>query len=104
MTYADLESYWRAFNFTYLVVYSSDGKEEVEILLGPYVDEEYSYRSSAEMTSNETYALTGRDQFFAWFNRGTNLMKLQDYAGAAEAYDQALMLIQPSLRKKGPGE
>ncbi len=33
--------------------------------------------------------MSGRDQFFAWFNRGTNLVALQDYVGAAEAFDKA---------------
>jgi hypothetical protein len=100
MTYADLESYWRAFNFAFLVVYPADRKDDVENLLGPLEDEEYSYRSAAETASNEIYLLTGRDQFFAWFNRGTNLMRLQDYAGASQAYDQAFQLY-PSLPEKG---
>lgn len=100
MSYAELESYWRAFNFAFLVVYPADRKDDVENLLGPLVDEEYSYRSAAETASNEIYLLTGRDKFFAWFNRGTNLMRLQDYAGAAQAYDQAFQLY-PSLPEKG---
>jgi len=100
MTYADLESYWRAFNFAFLVVYLADRKEDVESLLGPLVDEEYSYQSAAETASNEIYLLTGRDQFFAWFNQGSSLMRLQDYGGAAQAYDQAFLLY-PSLPEKG---
>jgi hypothetical protein len=100
MSYADLESYWRAFNFAFLVVYPADRKDDVENVLGPLVDEEYNYRSAAETASNEIYLLTGRDKFFAWFNRGTNLMRLQDYAGAARAYDQAFQLY-PSLPEKG---
>jgi hypothetical protein len=98
MSYADLDSYWRAFNFAFLV-YPADRKDDVENLLGPLVDEEYSYQSAAKTASNEIYLLTGRDQFFAWFNRGTNLMRLQDYAGAAQAYDQAFLLY-PSLPEK----
>lgn len=99
MSYADLESYWRAFNFAFLVVYPTDRREAVERVLGPLVDEGYSYRSAAETASNEIYLLTGRDQFFAWFNRGTSLMRLQDYGGAAQAYDQAFLLY-PSLPEK----
>ena len=100
MSYADIESYWRAFNFAFLVVYPAHRNEDVENLLGPLADEEYSYRSAAETASNEIYLLTGRDQFFAWFNRGTSLMRLQDYAGAAQAYDQAFLLY-PSLPENG---
>jgi tetratricopeptide (TPR) repeat protein len=33
----------------------------------------------------------------AWFNLGTSRYKLQDYQGAAEAYDQALVLIYPTI-------
>jgi tetratricopeptide (TPR) repeat protein len=38
-------------------------------------------------------------QIFAWYNRGTNLVALQDYAAAAEAYDQAFA-IYPALSEK----
>jgi tetratricopeptide (TPR) repeat protein len=40
----------------------------------------------------ESGTLTGREQFFAWFNLGSNLVYLQDYAGAAQAYDSAFAL------------
>ena len=102
MTYDDLESYWRAFNFTYLVVYPPERKEEIETILGPHMDEEYNYRFAAQKASNDIYTLTGRDQFFAWFNRGTNLMKLQDYVGAAEAYDEAFALYPKIQEKERP--
>jgi tetratricopeptide (TPR) repeat protein len=100
MTYEDLKSYWRAFNFTFLVVYPMDRKEDITSLLGLLADEEYGYRLTAETASNEIYLLTDRDQFFAWFNRGTSLMRLQDYTGAAQAYDEAFLLY-PSLPEKG---
>jgi tetratricopeptide (TPR) repeat protein len=51
--------------------------------------------------SEEAFALTGRDQFFAWFNRGSSLVQLQDYAGAAAAYDEAFRLqamLEPEMR------
>ena len=102
MTYDDLESYWRAFNFTYLVVYPSERNQEIEAILGLNMDEEYSYRSAAQTASNEIYALTRRDQFFAWFNRGTSLMELQDYNGAAEAYDKAFLLYPTIPEKERP--
>ena len=102
MTYDDLESYWRAFNFAYLVISLPERKEEVETILGPHLDEEYNYRSAAQTASNEIYALKGRDQFFAWFNRGTNLVRLQDYAGAAAAYDEAFGLYPTIPEKERP--
>jgi hypothetical protein len=100
MSYEDLKSNWRGFNYTFLVVSPMDRKGEVNNVLGALLDEEYGYRSAAETASNEIHLLTGRDQYFAWFNRGTSLMQLQDYAGAAQAYDEAFLLYS-SLPEKG---
>jgi tetratricopeptide (TPR) repeat protein len=99
MKYQDLESYWRAFNFTYIVVYPVKRSKEVMAILGPNADEEKNDRDAAQKASDEIYRLSGRDQFFAWFNRGTNLVRLQDYAGAAAAYDEAFALY-PSIAEK----
>ena len=38
---------------------------------------------AALKASNEVMGLSGRDKFFALYNRGTNLVELQDYGGAA---------------------
>lgn len=92
MEYEDLKSYWRASNFTYIVVYPAKPAEEVATILGTHVDEEFNNRSAAQKAADEIYLLTGRDQFFAWFNRGTNLARVQDYAGAALAYDEAFSI------------
>lgn len=92
LAYDDLERYWRHFNYTYLVVYPVDRHEEVMSLLGPHADEEFNTRAAAQRASDEIFSLTGREQFFAWFNRGSSLVALQDYAGAAAAYDEAFQL------------
>jgi len=99
MKYDNLISYWRAFNYTYLVIYPSEREEDVFTILGPQMDQEYNDRHAAQKASNEIYRTTGRDQFFAWFNRGTNLVRLQDYAGAASAYDEAFT-VYPSIPEK----
>jgi tetratricopeptide (TPR) repeat protein len=41
------------------------------------------------MARQETAALAGQDQAFAWFNLGTSLTLAADWAGAAVAYDAA---------------
>lgn len=100
-TYDQIETYWRHFNFTYLILYPAEREAEVMGLLGPQADETANYLYAAQRASDEIFALTGRDRFFAWFNRGTNLMRLQDHAGAAAAYDSAFQLqaeIPPSQR------
>ena len=99
ISYDTLESNWRAFTFTYLIVYPSEREVEVSALLGPQAEEAFNLEFAAQKSSNEIYALAGRDQFFAWFNRGTVLVALQDYAGAAAAYDEAFALY-PSIPEK----
>jgi len=101
VSYDDVEEYWRNFNYTFLVVYPPERETEVLSILGPLADEEASYRSAAQMASDEIYATTDRDQFFAWFNRGSSLVSLRDYQGAAQAYDAAFKLyasLEPATR------
>jgi tetratricopeptide (TPR) repeat protein len=87
---------WRAFNFTYLIVYPADKEAEVLALLGPDADETANWQNAARKASDEIYALTGIDQYFAWFNRGSSLVQLQDYAGGSAAYDEAFA-VYPSI-------
>jgi hypothetical protein len=90
--YDELESNWRAFNYTYLVIYPPDREGEVLGLLGADADEEVNTAAAAQKASDEIFGLSGRDQLFAWFNRGSNLVAMQDFAGAAAAYDEAFRL------------
>ena len=92
MTYADIIEGWRAFNYLYIVVYPPERETEVKAILGSRWDETTSYQIAAQKSSEEISALSGREQFFAWFNRGTSLTDLQDYAGAAQAYDSAFAI------------
>jgi hypothetical protein len=94
--YDIVESYWRNFNFVYLVAYPPEREAELLALLGRQADYTASVQDAAERAGREALTLTGRDQYFAWFNRGTSLMLLQDYAGAAAAYDAAFQLY-PSI-------
>ncbi len=96
MPYEDILAGWRAFDYLYIVIYPPERETEVKAILGPRWDETSSERIAAQTASDEVYGLSGRDQFFAWFNRGTSLMMLQDYAGAAQAYDQAFT-VYPSI-------
>lgn len=89
VSYADLETYWQHFNYTYIIIYPPQDESRVEGILGPHVDETYNLQYAAQKASDEIFSTSGRQQFFAWFNRATNLMRLQDYAGAAQAYDAA---------------
>jgi hypothetical protein len=92
VSYADMTRNWRAFNFTYLIIYPPERDAEVMALLGPDADETTNDQNAALRASNEIYGLSGIDQYFAWFNRGTNLVALQDYGGAAVAYDESFKI------------
>ena len=101
VSYDVIEEYWRHFNHTYLVIYPEGREAEVLGILGPDADEQNNIRRAAQRASEEIFSTFGRDQFFAWFNRGTNLNQLQDYGGAAAAYDEAFRIyagLDPETR------
>jgi tetratricopeptide (TPR) repeat protein len=91
----DVESFkeeWRAFNYNFLIVYPESEENQLMRTLGQYGNAEASARLAAELASNEIYSTEGVDRFFAWFNRGSSLADLDDYGGAAKAYDEAFSL------------
>jgi tetratricopeptide (TPR) repeat protein len=61
-----------------------------------------NFQHAAQLALTETTNLTGREQFFAWFNLGTNLLYLQDYAGSAQAYDNAFALYASLPQEERP--
>lgn len=95
-SYQDVLEYWRHFNYLYLIIYPPDRAEEVMALLGPHADETANLEYAAELATAEISRLHGRDLFFAWYNLGTSLVRLRDYAAAANAYDNAFPL-QPEI-------
>ncbi len=92
VAYDFVGQFWRHFNFTYAVVHPPERADEVLSILGAQSDPLFNYQYAAELALTETNSLTGREQFFAWFNRGTNLVYLGDYVAAAGAYDTAFAL------------
>jgi len=95
MTYAELtQHWWRDFNYVYLVIYPKERQAELERLLGPRLDETYSYQLAAQKAMNEITTLQGRDLFFAWFNLGSSRVGLADFTEAAQAYDKAFEIYQ----------
>ena len=92
VSYDVIGQFWRHFNFAYVVVFPPERAADVHAILGPQSDPQQNFRSAAELAVSEANSLTGREQFFAWFNLGANLVHLQDYGGAAQAYDTAFSL------------
>ncbi len=93
---------WRAFDNVFIVAYPPEKEQNLMAVLGDYADADNANRIAARNASDESYTLTGNDQFFALFNRGTSLVNLQDYAGAATAYDAAFKLYPSLVEKKRP--
>jgi tetratricopeptide (TPR) repeat protein len=91
--YDYIDSMWKDFNFTYIVLYQAEREAEVNALLGVDADE----RANAERAlrvAQETASANQTDAF-AWFNMGSNFLKLGMYNEAAVAYDKARNLGLP---------
>lgn len=80
---------WRAFNYTYLVIYPPDRQQQVLDILGLQAYDNFNNHTAAQKAQAETAVLSGRDLFFALFNRGVSLTALRDYSSAATAFDAA---------------
>jgi len=91
--YTELEEKWRAFNYVFIVVYPPDKENDVLNALGPLADVTTAYQIALNRAMTEATTLPDvRDRYFAWFNAGTSLVYLQDYATAASSYDTAFGL------------
>ena len=83
---------WRSFNYIFIVVYPTERTQDVVNLLGLWHDESWARQHALEIATEEENQLEDNDLFFAIFNQGTSLVKLQRYAEAAAAYDRAFAL------------
>jgi tetratricopeptide (TPR) repeat protein len=85
---------WRAFNYIFVVVYPYEREAQVLSLLGDWADNEWATQHALNIAENESRTLSGIDQYFAWFNKGTSYVSLAqpDYSNAALAYDYAFGL------------
>ena len=91
-SYESLLTEWKGFNHTYTVLYPPEKEQEMLDLLGEDADETQNFKNAYLKASELVYQETGMDQFFDWYNIGTNLVRLQDFNGAAQAYDEAFVV------------
>jgi tetratricopeptide (TPR) repeat protein len=89
VSYDEFLEQWRAFNFTYIVIYPPGREVVVMDILGKQANKENNFNYAEEIARQEIESLNGRDLYFALYNLGTNLVNQKDYAGAATAYDAA---------------
>ena len=100
--YAEYNSDWRAFNYVFIVVYQPEREAELYQALGNWANESWAIQNALNTAEQEASSLTGIDQFFAWFNKGTNYGLQTDYGQSALAYDQAFTLYKALPEKDRP--
>ncbi len=100
--YDVIAQFWRHFNFAYVVVFPKERSAEIHSILGANSDPQSNFQYAADLALAEANSLTGREQFFAWFNRGSSLVFLQDFAAAAKAYDTAFSLYAALPQEERP--
>jgi hypothetical protein len=89
VSYKGFFTQWRSFNYLYLLIYPPAREAEVQRALGDDANAQTNFKRAALQAQQEINTETGQNQAFAWFDLGTNLNALGDYANAATAFDQA---------------
>ena len=85
---------WRSFDYLFMVIYPPERQDQVLALLGDWADPAWSYSHALEIAEEEIQTLTGVNVFYAWFNKGTSLVKMEHYLEAGEAFDQAFQVYE----------
>ena len=91
--YAEMEALWRIFNHTYLLVYRAEQAPLVTAILGADADAAAALQHGLARAQADVDARP--QDAFAWFNLGSNLTALAQFADAAAAYDRARQLGLP---------
>lgn len=100
-TYEDYIDGWRSFNYLFIVVYPTGREAEVLSLLGAWADETWAVGHALEIAERETQEIEGNNSFFAWFNKGTSHVYLNQYTDASIAYDKAFQLYSSWYTEEG---
>jgi len=84
---------WKAFNYEYLPVYKAGSEDLLKAIVGSSWDAKVMYQKTAQ-TARDEIAKDGGDMY-AWFNLGTSLYSLKDYAGAKQAFERSRTIDWP---------
>ena len=93
ISYEQLDSDWKPFNYVYMVVYLPEQEEQMKSLLGPDWDLDRNRYKALDVAQATT--ATEPSDAFAWFNLGSNLVYFERYDEANAAYDKARELGLP---------
>ncbi|GAB1420919.1 hypothetical protein MASR2M15_10470 [Anaerolineales bacterium] len=86
-TYDYIDRFWQHFDRVYMVLYESSREEELNRILGDDADEWQNSLNALDQSRSE--AMENPENSFAWFNMGSNFLRLGMYPKPAIAYDQA---------------
>lgn len=92
ITYDELLTGWRSFNYQFLVVYPPEREAELQVALGNWNDPQWAYTHALQQAEADIKTAQQIDLFFSWFNKGTSHVQRQEYPEAAAAYDQAFTI------------
>jgi len=87
ISYDQLESEWKPFNYMYMVVYLPEQEAEIKTILGSNWDPDLNRQHALEFAQAST--ASDPNDAFAWFNVGSNLVYFERYDEANAAYDTA---------------
>ncbi len=93
LEYAETEDLWSVFNHTYLLIYTDAQAAAVQSIYGTALDQSVMWQE-ALATAQQTVQAQPNNAY-AWFNLGSDLTTLGDFAGAADAYDRARQIGLP---------
>jgi peptidase C39-like protein len=93
ISYEQLESEWKPFNYLYMVVYLPEQEEQIKSLLASNWDAILNRQNA--LTIAQAATVEDPSDAFAWFNVGSNLVYFERYYEANDAYDKARELGLP---------
>ncbi len=92
-SYDHIQRFWQHFNYTYIVLYDSGAEPALLDLLGANADPQTNALNALQIATAE--ATADRSNAFAWFNMGTNFVRLGIMDRAVIAYDEARRIGLP---------
>lgn len=102
ISYERVQNDWQAFNYTFMLIYSSDRESDAMAALGPWADEAWAVDHALEIANQQTQEKSDRELYFAWYNKGSNHNTRLEYADAAFAYDFAFSLYSQLIEEIRP--
>ncbi len=93
LPYAEVEALWRVFNHAYLLVYRAEQAPLVTAILAADADEALARQRG--LAQAQAAVESQPQDAFVWFNLGSDLTAVGQFAQAAAAYDRARQLGLP---------